>query len=152
MQFNLIPVSHLKPIWVFAPNFCKIRFPAFWTAVYSLQSSRNICCDDDDYVLCAFCTSQFKSWHNVESAYFDMTEKPFSPLLGRLEMLLNSHLTLISSKISVGGCRRVCAAICKCNSLTLLLRSCFPVNGMRPLTFIESAVSWNPAKVSTKYA
>ena len=67
-------------------------------------------------------------------------------------MFLNSHLTLISSKISVGGCQRVCADICKCNSLTHLLRSCFPVIGMRPLTFIQSIVSSNPAKLSTKYA
>lgn len=75
-----------------------------------------------------------------------------SPLLGRLEMFLNSHLTLISSKISVGGCQRVCAHICKCNSLTPLLRSCFLVTGMRLLTFIQSIVSWNSAKLSTKYA
>jgi len=75
-----------------------------------------------------------------------------SPLLGRLEMFLNSHLTLIGSKISVGGCQRVCADLCECNSLTLLLRSCFPFSRIRPLTFIQSIVTWNPVKVSTKYA
>jgi len=157
IQFNRIPVNHLKPVWLFAHIFCKMCFPPFLASVYSLQISCTIGCDDDDCFLngcgitCAFFTSQCKAWHKFESAYFDMSEKLCLPSLRQIgnvsQLIFNS-----SWKISVGGCQRVCAHICECKSLTLLLRSFFSVIGMRPITFIHSIVSWNPAKVSTKYA
>ena len=145
IQCNRVPVSHLKPVWVFAPNFCKIRFPPIWAFVYSLQLCRSIGFDDANDVLwktAAFCVRSLRPSLRPDvrlkaSTSIWLRSRP-SPLLGRLEMFLNSHFTLTGSKISVTGCSGfVLIYICKCDSLAFLLRSCFSLIWMRHLTFIQ---------------